>query len=323
MEYISAGDIEKYSYCPLSWWLSRNEKHRESEGVSKHREISKGAKKGMTAYRRRKESERTVMYFAIGATLIALIGISMLYSSFPLATVFHSISIFWLVVALYMLWRADVLVIQWKKMTFERMMVVIPLASVVASIFAITFLIKPNLFMGYFFEVLSLLWLIGATFFLYVTLRAEMEYSQIRKKLKLPDGEIVYVDDLEKSPLLKSERYKIWGRPDLLLRVGNHYIPVEIKTGRIPRGPLFSHIMQLTAYMLLVEENYSPPPYGILMYGPQVYRIDYDESLKKLLLQKVEEMRKALKTGEVHRNHNRIGKCLHCSRRDICPERLQ
>ena len=23
MEFVSAGDIEKYAYCPLSWWLSQ------------------------------------------------------------------------------------------------------------------------------------------------------------------------------------------------------------------------------------------------------------------------------------------------------------
>ncbi len=322
MDYISAGDIEKYSYCPLSWWLSRGEKNIENDGVKIHREIGREVKKGMEKYIMGKDFEKTVMYFAIGASLVALIGISMLYSSFPIAIVFHSISIFWLIAAIYMLWKSDVLVIQWKKMIFERMMVLIPLVSMVASTFAITFLLKPMLLMGYLFEILSLLWLIGATFFLYLSLKAEMEYSKIRKKLRLPDGEIVYVDDLEKTPLLKSERYKIWGRPDLLLKIGDDYIPVEIKTGRIPRGPLFSHIMQLTAYMLLVEENYRTPPYGILKYGPQIYRIDYDESLKRILLQKVEEMRHALKTGEVHRNHHRVGKCLHCSRRDICPERL-
>ena len=322
MDYISAGDIEKYSYCPLSWWLSRKEKNKESEGVKKHREISNEARRGMEEYRKKKDFEKSVMYFAIGATLIALIGISMFYSSFPIAIVFHSISIFWLLVALYMLWKADTFVIQWKKMIFEKMMVVIPLASMVASIFAITFLLRPNFLMGYFLEILSMLWLIGATFFLYLSLKAEIGYSRIRKKLKLPDGEIIYVDDLKKAPLLKSDKYGIQGRPDLLIKAGKDYIPVEIKTGRIPRGPLFSHIMQLTAYMLLVEENYKAPPYGILKYGPQTYRIDYDEELKKILLQKVNEMRMALKTGVVHRNHNRIGKCLHCSRRDICPESL-
>jgi CRISPR-associated exonuclease Cas4 len=41
-----------------------------------------------------------------------------------------------------------------------------------------------------------------------------------------------------------------------------------------------------------------------------------------LLLQKLGEMRGAIVKGEAHRNHNRPGKCIHCSRRSGCPERL-
>lgn len=96
-----------------------------------------------------------------------------------------------------------------------------------------------------------------------------------------------------------------------------------MKTGRVPRGPFFSHILQVAAYCLLLEEEQGEaPPFGIVKYGDKEFEVDYDESLKELLIKKVEEMREAKETGEVHRNHNREGKCLHCSRRDICPERL-
>ncbi len=321
VDYISAGDIEKYSYCPLSWWLSREEQHEESEGVRKHREISKQAKKGMKAYQRARNSERTVLYLAIGATIVSLVGISMIYSSYTMGIIFDVISVFWLIAALYFLWKSERYVTMWHD-NFKRMMVVLPLAATVFSILSVTFVMEPNKIISYVMEISSLLWLIFATFFFYLALRSEMSYEKIKKELRLPDGEIIYVDDLERSPILKSEKYGIWGRPDLLIKVGDDYIPVEVKTGRVPKGPYFSHIMQLTAYMVLVEENYRAPPYGLLKYGPQVYRIEYEEDLKNLLLEKVSEMRKALKTGEVHRNHNRPGKCRHCSRRDICPERL-
>ncbi len=321
MDYISAGDIEKYSYCPLSWWLSRKEKNVNSEGVKKHKDISEKAKKGMKEIKRARDSERTVLYLAIGATIISLVGISMFYSSYSLGLAFHSISIFWLLVALYFLWKSEKYITLWRE-NFKKMMLVLPLIATLFSILAVSFVMSPNYLTGYLLEISSLLWLIGATFFFYLSLRSELHYSQIRRELRLPDGEIIYVDDLKKAPLLKSKKYGIWGRPDLLIKVGKDYIPVEVKTGRIPKGPLFSHIMQLTAYMVLVEENYSIPPYGLLKYGPVIYKIEYEEDLKKIMLKKVEEMRKAMKTGEVHRNHNRPGKCRHCSRRDICPERL-
>src|SRR2546428_13850716 len=42
-----------------------------------------------------------------------------------------------------------------------------------------------------------------------------------------------------------------------------------------------------------------------------------------MVLGKMEEMRAAVaRGGDVHRNHNRPGKCIGCSRREGCPERL-
>ncbi|HKZ90276.1 MAG TPA: CRISPR-associated protein Cas4, partial [Thermoplasmata archaeon] len=79
----------------------------------------------------------------------------------------------------------------------------------------------------------------------------------------------------------------------------------------------------VAAYCLLLEETDGrAPPYGILRYDGTSHEIEYNEDLKKLLLGKVAEMRTALAKGEAHRNHNRPGKCLGCSRRSACPERL-
>jgi len=323
VDYISAGDIEKYSYCPLSWWLSRGEKHVESEGVKKHREISRETKEMKEKYSQMKKFESMAIYYSIGATVIALVGISFIYSSPLLSKIFILFSIGWLMFSIYLLWKFEKYVLIWEKKTTERVMVIASASATVLSIFSVTFVLPPNYTLGYVMEVLSLLWLVFASYFLNLAIKNEIRYNEIKKKLHLPDGEIIYVDDLKKSPIMKSEKYKIWGRPDLLIKVGEDYIPVEIKTGRVPRGPLFSHIMQLTAYMILVEENYKTPPYGILKYGPVIYKIEYEEDLKNLMLEKVREMRRALETGEVHRNHHKVGKCLHCSRRNICPERLE
>src|SRR2546428_13842056 len=104
---------------------------------------------------------------------------------------------------------------------------------------------------------------------------------------------------------------------------GEHHIPVELKTGRVPRGPLFSHILQVAAYcVLLEEESGKAPPYGIIRYGETSFAIEYNDDQKKLVLQKPAEMRTAITTGEAHRNHNRPGQCHHCSRRSGSPERL-
>jgi CRISPR-associated exonuclease Cas4 len=75
--------------------------------------------------------------------------------------------------------------------------------------------------------------------------------------------------------------------------------------------------------MLLVEEEFGAPREGLLRYSERDDRIEWSNELKMMVTFKLEEMREKIKTGEVHRNHNRPGKCRGCSRRSGCPERLE
>ncbi|MDD4308637.1 MAG: CRISPR-associated protein Cas4, partial [Thermoplasmata archaeon] len=137
--------------------------------------------------------------------------------------------------------------------------------------------------------------------------------------------QITYVDSQNAKPkLLVSEKLGLSGRPDYILMIDNEHIPVEIKTGRVPRGLLFSHILQVAAYCVLLEEEFgTPPSHGILRYGHTQNVVDYDAALRDLVLLKLEEMREIMKTGNAHRNHSKPGKCSHCSRKSECPERLE
>src|SRR5437879_11927544 len=93
---------------------------------------------------------------------------------------------------------------------------------------------------------------------------------------------------------------------------GEHHIPVELNTGRVPRGPLFSHILQVVAYCVLLEDEYrSAPPYGIIRYGETACEIEYNEEQKKRLLQRRAERRIAMPKGAAHRHHSRPGKGMH------------
>jgi len=170
-------------------------------------------------------------------------------------------------------------------------------------------------------EALALLWLIAASVALYLSLSAAQKAGEWRSEEGLA-GEIHYVGT-DSSPLYFSERYGLSGRPDFVLEIDGQLIPGDLKTGRTPKGPLFSHILQVAAYCLLIAESSGKrPPYGLLRYGSEEHEIEFDPEMEKILLEKLEEMRGLMRSGEVHRNHNRPGKCASCSRRDSCPEKL-
>lgn len=323
---FSAGDIEKFGYCHLSWWLSAEGKEESGdlkEGIKKHEIITNTIADIKRREKKSKESETNILWFAIVATIISLLAITFLpfKNQMDISKIFGIISLVWLLAACYFLYRAEVIVTESKRLIYERVIVGFAMVAVIIAVNSITFqLVNPIL--SQVLGIISLIWLIGASFFLHRSLTHLYIVITNKKKYEIK-GKIEYVDEENKKPkLLLSERYNLSGRPDYILVVNGDYIPVEIKTGRTPRGPLFSHVLQLAAYCLLIEDGYARPPYGILKYENAEHRIDFNERLRNLLLKKLVEMKKAVKTGKVHRNHNRPGKCKNCSRRQFCPESL-
>jgi len=167
------------------------------------------------------------------------------------------------------------------------------------------------------FIILALIVILAGVLILILTRRQ-------RIKLSLPDGEVVYEDTSEKpGQLLYSQRLKVMGKPDLLLQHGNLIIPVEVKTGKTPRQPYQTHIMQLITYCHLVEENYHVrPTYGIIRYPQQEFTIQYTQALEQELRRIVGEMRVKKGWHDIHRNHNLRSKCVACGFREGCSERL-
>ncbi len=264
------------------------------------------------------------MYFAIAASIVAILGVTFLSASgLPVAQALGAIALIWLLAAVYFLYRAETLATPAEKFLSERVILGFAMASAVIATAAVSLAGVQNENLAQGFEALALLWLIGASFFLYRSIGALAVARATREKYAVP-GDLVYVDSTtEKPKLFVSKKHGLSGRPDAVVMDGEHHIPVELKTGRVPRGPLFSHILQVVAYCLLIEEEYGKaPPYGIIRYAGTSYEIEYNDDQKKLLLQKLADMRSAVAKGEAHRNHSRPGKCVHCSRRSACPERL-
>src|SRR5207253_10555383 len=117
-------------------------------------------------------------------------------------------------------------------------------------------------------------WLAGASVCLYRSTGGLQMGASTRAAYDMRGG-LVYIDAAaEKPKLFVSKRHGRSGRPDAVVMDGEHRIPVERKTGRVPRGPLFSHILQVVAYCVLLEEEYGrAPPYGIIRYGETAFEI--------------------------------------------------
>ena len=207
--------------------------------------------------------------------------------------------------------------------------------SIIASMFAASAFIATSERVGDYYMIsvaLSILWLLGAAFFFFRATTLKRNISEGLEGMGISErSKIVMTDSSEKNrrgrPLISKKHYLI-GTPDLVIEEEGHRIPIEVKSGRAPPSPHFSHIMQLTCYLILLEvDSGTAPPYGYIEYRPadgesRRFKIDFDLMTRAIALSKVSEIRESLRNGEAHRNHDKEGKCRSCSRRSICPEKL-
>lgn len=325
VKYISAGDLEKYSYCPLSWLLSVQSDRDTEEtrsGIEGHEKIGRSLWKIDATEKTVREAEKLVFWWAIVATVMAIMGLELLpfENSVTMSQVLGVVALIWILAALFFLYKASRSTMDSNIVEYEKIILAFAIVAVLVAVNAVAFLFA-DIKLAQALETIAIIWLVGASFYLYRSLRSTGIVEAMRKEFRV-SGKIEYID-MDQSKTFRSQRYGLSGRPDYVIRMKENLIPVEEKTGRTPRGPLFSHILQVAAYCLLIEETSGKaPPYGLLKYPEHEHEIEYNEDLKKVLLQKLDEMRTILETKDAHRNHDRPGKCISCSRRHICPERL-
>jgi len=148
-----------------------------------------------------------------------------------------------------------------------------------------------------------------------------------RARSGLPQGRVIYTDTggwgrLERP--LFSHEFLLTGKPDYLVADGADVVPVEVKSGHAPAQPYPSHVLQLAAYCLLVEECYGRrPPYGIVKYADRTFEVDYTPELEDMVLETLDSMRTGLADGYAARNHGEPSRCQACGHREQCEQRLE
>lgn len=363
--HVSASDLERHSYCPLSWSLAREGNTGRGEAIIAGREKHAEIHNKISDYQQKQNELRRALiiwswWFAIIIIFIsdALIFINITDSRGPvdIAKFLTILALVWLglgLFAVYLPWR------EWLNFPITRSNEYDEVKNLDEDIIPHTFqpygfiggwgqggrieaslLIGATIFglhaigltwaedkqqAGFIMISMAMFWTLLASWQLQKALLADnaLEVARIEAGIK-DDVEVTYSDDDSTAGLLTDELSGLRGRPDQIVIVDGEFIPVEQKTGKIPKIPHKSHKMQLLAYLHLVESTTGrTPPYGVLRYGSEnLHSIEWDSENKHLLFSAVKEVQRLMTKGGAERNHNRKGKCESCSRRYACDSRL-
>jgi CRISPR-associated exonuclease Cas4 len=363
---VSASDLERFMYCPLSWQLAKEGAsgigEAVEEGIEKHKEIHGEMSEFQEALIRMRRSLLIwswwfgiIIAFAIDAFAFLYID-DMMNSPLEFAKVLSMWSVSCLIAAILSIalpWRnwfkieRSMKEIREVKHRFEstgleptwspigflggwfsagKTEAGLLLATIVIGIHAIALVAAEDRNQaGFVLIVIAFVWTFLATWQLQRSLMAENQMIASRDKAGLEEGtELVYSDDDKSSDLLLDTVSGLRGRPDQIVIIDGEFIPVEQKTGKIPKKPHQSHRLQLLAYISLVETSTGKiPPYGVLRYGDDdIHQVYWDEHAKQHLHDNIIQIQRLMVEGGAKRNHEREGKCRNCSRRYACSESL-
>ncbi|MBA4734801.1 MAG: Dna2/Cas4 domain-containing protein [Candidatus Poseidoniales archaeon] len=363
---VSASDLERFMYCPLSWQLAKEgatgKGEAVEEGVEKHKEIHDEMNDFQEALIRMRRSLLVwswwfgiIIAFTIDAFAFLYID-DVVNSPLEFAKILSMWSVSCLIASILSIalpWR------NWFR--FERSMKEIReiknrfestgleptwspigflggwfsagkteagllLATIVIGVHSIALVAAEDRNQaGFVLMVIAFVWTFLATWQLQHSLKAENQMIASREKAGLEEGtELLYSDDDKSSDLLMDNESGLRGRPDQIVIIDGEFIPVEQKTGKVPKKPHQSHRLQLLAYISLVETSTTKsPPYGILRYGNEdIHQVYWDEHAKQHLRESIIEVQRLMVEGGAQRNHEREGKCRSCSRRYACSESL-
>ena len=363
---VSASELERYTYCPVSWRLAKEGAAGVGEaitsGIEKHKEIHQEMNDFQASMIKLRRELLIwswwfgiIIAFAIDAIAFVYID-DLMNSPMEMAKILSMWSVSFLgaaVLSIVVPWRnwlnmestaseietlsksfeATGLEPTWNPIGFlggwfsgGKTEAGLLLSTIVIGLHAIALAAADNRTQaGFILVVTAFVWTFFATWQLQKSLFAENEMIANRSRAGLEEGtEIVYSDDDKSSGLLQDTKTGLRGRPDQIIIIDGEFIPVEQKTGRVPKKPHQSHRVQLLAYISLVETNTKKaPPYGVLKYGEEdAHQVFWDEHAKELLHNSIKEVQKLMIEGGAKRNHEREGKCRNCSRRHACEQSL-
>lgn len=140
---------------------------------------------------------------------------------------------------------------------------------------------------------------------------------------QIPSGDLIAVDD-GSSGTLTCHELELVGRPDVIRRDGDWFVPEERKSMDLQSGkqPLNGHVLQLIAYCYLVNKNVGPVQKGILTYRNHQHELAFSQSANDRLASVLQRMKSLQGASEVNRSHRSRVRCAKCVAQKICFQSL-
>ena len=359
---VSASDLERFTYCPMSWHLAATGTSGKSSaieaGIKEHQAIHESMMDFKTHQFQAKRN-LLVLEWWYGIILVLLVDtLAVQYIDDIKLNVVEFSRLLAAGALSFLLVGMVAVLVPWRKTIGLREPFRPELDGGVETIEPV---FEPRGFMGGWFEggilevsmfvsaiILALhssallfaenrqqasyvlaITTLGWTLLASIVLRRALKSNEEAKRIAIendfsPNDEVSYSDDEETAQLLIDEETGLRGRPDQIVIIDSQFIPVEQKTGKVPKRPHDSHRLQALAYARLVEKTTGrSPPYALLRYGPDnLHQLMWDEVARKELDQRIHQVQAAMAMGGAKRDHQRAGKCRNCSRRHACSERL-
>ena len=371
---VSASDLERHTYCPVSWQLSKAGVSGEGEAIEKGMLAHDQIHEKMQEFKRSEDrASRELLIWSWWITVLCALSADSAAFFFvnegaiseafiqDMGRYLVMLAVVWLVLAIMLIslpWRrwlgrpfglAQPPIIGSSGLKSEEIAspfefgnnneneggfgkggvteARLLLASIAVALHGLAIYgAKNRTILTFSLIVVTLAWLLFSAWQLHRVLISGLEADGARDDAGMSKkGILAYSDDAgESAALLVDEEIGIRGRPDQIVKIDNQFIPVEQKTGKIPREPHDSHRMQLLAYLHLVSNTTGTmPDYGILRYGGDaLFTVPWNESEKENLATSIQEVQRLMVEGGAKRNHERVGKCRNCSRRKMCPQSL-
>ena len=359
---VSASDLERFTYCPMSWYLAGQGHAGQSaeidEGIEEHRAIHESIE-SLQVHRYRTRRNLLIWQWWFGVIVVLTIDTiafqnadNLDFEVLEFSKLLAMTSLACLLVgmgAVFLPWRRLLSVgPKYTQSQSDNELLVDPvfepidfkggwleggwieaamfISAIVLAIHAMALRFVSNQDQAaYVLAVTTIGWMLLASFRLQRALINNNEAQILATKNNLEgDTKVAYSDDEATASLLTDEQTGLRGRPDQIVIIDGEFIPVEQKTGKVPAKPHDSHLLQALAYASLVEHTTgTKPPYAILRYGQDnLHQVMWDEANKKRLYATVKNVQSMMANGGAARNHERKGKCRHCSRRYACEDSL-